>query len=404
MRDTGPKLADDRSLNQEMRRLRADIMPAWSDTRQKAVERAFLRKIGLRGRRRRRARLFALVAAAAVVMGLFVSQTAKWSLFPHPLAHDTRVRDGDPPSLVLGDGSSVTPDPGSDVRWLEVGPTRVSAILKAGRARFDVTHVDGRVFRVEAGPVAIQVLGTAFVVDRVSDRASRVSVERGKVRVFWSGGQSDLSEGEAGLFPPPQSAAFAVVPPVVSADAGGIGAVAEGPVPPPQSAGRELPREGVPPGGPPSAWRNLAQGGAFDEAYVTLKREGGSFAVRDEVNDLLLAADVARLSHHPAEAVEPLRQILRLHAGDPRASLAAFTLGRVLLESLGEPREAADAFAEVRALAPGGELLADALARETEARAAAGDMETARTLAERYVKDFPTGARLRSVRRYGGLE
>jgi transmembrane sensor len=137
---------------------------------------------------------------------------------------------------------------------------------------------------------------------------------------------------------------------------------------------------------------------------VALKREGGSVAVRDEVNDLLLAADVARLSHHPAEAVEPLRQILRLHASDPRSSLAAFTLGRVLLESLGEPREAADAFAEVQALAPGGELLADALARETEARAAAGDMVTARTLAERYVRDFPTGARLRSVRRYGGLE
>jgi transmembrane sensor len=388
MRDTGPQLAADRSLTQEMGRLRADVMPAWSDTRQKAVEKALLRKIDLREQRRRRARLFVLVAAAAAVM-----VTAKWSVFSRPLAHDAAVRDGDPPSLVLGDGSSVTPDPGSDVRWMEVGPTRVSATLRAGRARFDVTHVDGRVFRVEAGPVAVQVLGTAFVVDRVSDRASRVSVERGKVRVFWSGGQRDLSEGEAGLFPPPGSAPFAGGPPVVSVDAGGIGAVAEGPVPPPQPTGR-----------PASAWRNLAQGGAFDEAYVALKREGGSVAVRDEVNDLLLAADVARLSHHPAEAVEPLRQILRLHASDPRASLAAFTLGRVLLESLGEPREAADAFAEVRALAPGGELLADALARETEARAAAGDMETARTLAERYVKDFPTGARLRSVRRYGGLE
>jgi hypothetical protein len=52
---------------------------------------------------------------------------------------------------------------------------------------------------------------------------------------------------------------------------------------------------------------------------------------------------------------------------DPRAPLAAFTLGRVLLRELARPREAAAAFAQARALAPRGPFVEDALAREVEA-------------------------------------
>jgi transmembrane sensor len=130
----------------------------------------------------------------------------------------------------------------------------------------------------------------------------------------------------------------------------------------------------------------------------------GANSMRHDVADLLLAADVARRSRHSSEALGPLRRVVRAHRGDERAPLAAFTLGRVLLEELGEPADAADAFAEVRALAPRGPLVEDALAREVEARSRAGESDRAQALAREYLREFPQGLRARAVRRFGGLE
>ena len=55
------------------------------------------------------------------------------------------------------------------------------------------------------------------------------------------------------------------------------------------------------------------------------------------VDDLLMLADVARLSAHGADAVAPLSRVVTDHAGDASAPLAAFTLGRLELDSLGRP-------------------------------------------------------------------
>jgi transmembrane sensor len=120
--------------------------------------------------------------------------------------------------------------------------------------------------------------------------------------------------------------------------------------------------------------------------------------------DLMLAADAARLSGHPAEAVPYLQKLLREHARDARAPLAAFTMGRILLAQLARPAEAADAFALTRRLAPEGALAADALAREVEAAAGAGDAGRARARAQEYVSKYPSGRRAEAVRRAGGLE
>ncbi len=117
----------------------------------------------------------------------------------------------------------------------------------------------------------------------------------------------------------------------------------------------------------------------------------------------MLAADVFRLSGHPADAVTPLQRVIDRHADDPRAPLAAFTLGRVLLDDLGRPAAAARAFARAGALDPDGALTEDALAREVEAWAKAGQAQRARTRAELYLERHPNGHRARAVRQYGGL-
>jgi transmembrane sensor len=150
-----------------------------------------------------------------------------------------------------------------------------------------------------------------------------------------------------------------------------------------------------------SSWRPLAERGRYEEAHAALKKAGPN-AVRDETRDLLLAADAARLGGFPAEALPYLERVLRAHARDPRAGLASFTLGRVLLDELGRPREAADAFA--RARAAGGPLAEDALAREVEATSRAGDTTRSRELAHTYQHLYPSGRRAKAVSRFGGLD
>jgi transmembrane sensor len=120
--------------------------------------------------------------------------------------------------------------------------------------------------------------------------------------------------------------------------------------------------------------------------------------------DLMLAADAARLSGHPAESMPFFRKLLREHAGDERAPLAAFTMGRILLAQLARPAEAADAFAQARRLAPQGALASDALAREVEAAAAAGDGARAKARAREYLSRYPAGRRAAAVRVAAGLE
>jgi transmembrane sensor len=89
---------------------------------------------------------------------------------------------------------------------------------------------------------------------------------------------------------------------------------------------------------------------------------------------------------------------------DPHAPVAAFTIGRLLLESLGQPRQAAASFERARVLANGAPLAEDALAREVEAWASAGEPALAHRRAELYRQLYPNGARRGAVMRVGGLD
>jgi transmembrane sensor len=124
----------------------------------------------------------------------------------------------------------------------------------------------------------------------------------------------------------------------------------------------------------------------------------------ESAEQLLAAADDARLSGHPQQAVVLLRRLLRDHRGDARAPLAAFTLGRMLLMELANPIEAAAVFAEARRLSPQGPLAEDALAREVESLSQAGALALAKTRAQEYLRLYPDGRRATVVRRMAGIQ
>jgi hypothetical protein len=244
-------------------------------------------------------------------------------------------------------------------------------VLRSGGARFAAPHDAQHPFVVVAGDVVIKDLGTTFTVQYLPGDKLNIAVEQGRVSVQAYGADTELAAGERLEIP--------LSPPSTS----------------PPAAVSESPRA------PVAAWRPLAEKGRYDEAHTALRKAGPS-AVRDETADLLLAADAARLSGYPAEAVPYLERVVHAHAGDPRAGLASFTLGRVLLDELGRPREAIVAFA--RARAAGGPLAEDALAREVEATSRAGDVTKSRELARAYQQFYPNGRRAKAVSRFGGLD
>jgi TolA-binding protein len=257
--------------------------------------------------------------------------------------------------------------------------------------------------RVSASGVDVEVVGTAFTVSKQPRQQVRVVVTEGRVRVRVGQRESLLSRGEEGLFTAPEPIAAAPEPqpepPAPTPTPVAEAAVPSSPVGPPVV---ETVKQ---PGKPkksarPTTWRALAERGDFGSAWNAMQQED---APEDEPGDLLRAADVARLSGHPAASIAPLRRVLSHFVDDPRASLAAFTLGRVLLDDLGNPREAVDAFLQAHALAPRSPLAPDALARAVEAQARAGDVESARVTAAKFLRDYPKSGRVEAVRRWAQL-
>jgi tetratricopeptide (TPR) repeat protein len=147
-------------------------------------------------------------------------------------------------------------------------------------------------------------------------------------------------------------------------------------------------------------WLTATQRGDHHHAYELLA-EGAPVA--DDANTLLRAADAARLSGHPEASVGYFRALLRDHRQHPAAPTAAFTLGRVLLEHLGRPVEAAEAFATANELARDSELAQNALAHEVECWSKAGRSEQAYRRALLFSQRYPQSRRQRMVQLYGGL-
>ncbi len=344
-------------------------------------------------------RLVAVASAAVVVLAAFLV----WSLVDRPTAARSaagplRLAAGgviegrlaasnDARTLDLSDGSAVSLRPRSSLEVLENDGKAFVALLASGAARFEVQPGGPRRWTIECGLATVEVVGTRFSIRR-EPAAVRVDVEHGIVLV-----RSDLVVDHVRRLTDGQS--LDVVLPRDEARAHGPTSPAGAtPAPPP-------PRSDAPPA--TARWRDLAAGGNFTEAYGLLGPSGVRHVSEvGAVRDLLTVADVARLSGHPREAVPPLQRILDDHPDDPGAPVAAFTLGRIQLDALGDPADAADSFARALALHVPPGLEEDACARLVEARARAGDAAGARRAAEEYRRRFPQGALGRDVSRWVG--
>jgi transmembrane sensor len=331
-----------------------------------------------------------LVAGGAVALTLALSR-AMQAETSTPI--DTTASAIQPQHIDLGAGAGVHVQPGARLDVVERTASRIVVALHEGSARFQVRHDPNRLIRVQAGAVAVEDLGTIFEVEH-RGLTARVSVTEGSVSVSFPEPEGDarnrvtLDAGKSAIFPAVASFEAALVDEHA----------AEAPDAPLPKAD-DAPRSVTAP--PTGGWRELARAGKHGGAYELLAPKDFR-DVRNDPSDLLLASDAARLSHHPAEAVQLLRRLLSGHARDPRAPSAAFTLGWLLMNELDRPREAASAFARAEALAPGGNLAEDAVARTVEAWYRAGDLPRASAEVKRYRKRYPNGRHVAMLERLVG--
>jgi len=391
-------MSDPRDLLQRIARVGAEIDPALTD---RDVER-LVTGARARARRRRLARGVLIVAAGGIATMIAFAlrpidgaRAHAPTLATVPAASVVPAPDRPPMSSVplrLADGSVATPlDSASAIALRENSERQVTVDLVRGRGRFDVAPRAERQFSVRAGDVTITVLGTLFTVERVADRIG-VGVERGRVLVEWATGSRRLDVGESGWFPP-----LATTEPVPVARKRHVPAhrIAEA------APASTEPAPAMPAPIPPAP---AAQPAPFTPAAPAPRLPAAPARDEETAETLLAAADAARLDGRALDGAALLRRVLTQHRADPRAPLAAFTLGRMLLMDLGQPRDAAAAFAEARALAPSGPFAEDALAREVEALAKAGDAAAAQARGRDYLRLYPNGRRATAVRVLGGGE
>jgi transmembrane sensor len=338
-------------------------------------------------RRRRRRVAFGVLAlgvgaAAALVVGL------RRDAGPLRFVDGRALAAVDAPAsgarFALSDGSAIELGGGARFAPLESSGTTFLGVLQRGSAFFEVRPGGPRRWQIECGLATVEVVGTRFSCERSPGRL-RVSVQRGAIvvrgervadraRRLVAGEFLDITEA-VGPIASDDSAA-----PLASKDDAPAEELEVSPSIVEETAATR------------SAWRELAHRGRPADAFAVLGAQG----VRREtrrlgVADLLALADVARLSGHPAEAVGPLERILSDFAHDPQAPLAAFALGRLELDALARPRQAAAAFERALELGVPRSLREDVRARLVEAHEDAGDESAARAAAGAYLREFPSG-------------
>ena len=426
----------DRRLQLAKERLTAPIDPS-------EAQRSLLRFKRLQQRRRRRHMLAAgasiAIAAGGACAYLLLRHTPP-TISPIVSVASTDDAVVRPRSVYFPDGSHadlLRPD--TELRMESVSDDLLELTMTAGEAHFDVKPDKRRLFRVRTQDLRIEVLGTSFTVLQWDNQTS-VTVHEGRVAVYQDDRRHELGRGTTAYFDvaespsPTAQKALLDASRASGADADERRRTKTDSDLSPQSATRHAPDGNGDDAGHEEDRHNREAGPARPAADVDApsivapptraqkrpvknrrrvepSRAGNSSEVRqrrpdrtpsgDETQDLMLAADVARLAGRPRKAVRYLQRVVKEHPAHPRAVPAAFTLGRILRHELNAPRRAAAAFRRAYDLAPNGSLAEDALANEVDCWNYIGDYERAASRARTYLRRFPGGRKADRMRTLG---
>ncbi len=353
--------------------------------------------------------------------------------------------------LRFEEGSVFAVHHGSAVRVRGATTAAVDVALERGLVDAHVRGNERTRWTVDTGPYSVTVVGTLFAVDWEPETGELyVRVDEGVVRVHGEGLsahgvevtagkqlRADASRGvvllgpagEAAVVQRGSDAPVAQVPVIPALDA----ATATQPIPETRVALTSQPadtRRAVSPpsrdsdpaqllvdgqappsrsSGPrveplayqsphetavtePAAWLALYDAGEFHAAVSAARALGvDGVAATASQDDLWLLADAARISGDTAIAVNSLTAYRRRFADSDNAHTAAYLLGRLSLEELGDAGESVRWFDTYLAEAPDGPLAEEALGRTILAYDRLGESGKARAAAESYLDRFPDG-------------
>jgi hypothetical protein len=260
----------------------------------------------------------------------------------------------------------------------------VTLDVKRGAIECNVEHRANRPpFRVLAGDVTVEVVGTIFTVTRTP--TPRVDVARGKVRVTAPGGQWLVEAGEA--WAPSVTASVAKPEPPE----------------PNEATEQEVQDEPV----PVVQDEPAAQAHHEEAAPIAKKKHAPIAPAKDEPKDEPaaktgeptkaerdLAAETYRIANRlertdPAKAAQLYRSIAI--KGKGMEPVALISLAEVELR-MKHPKEALAALDELKKRFPNSANTEDAAWFRYEALRAMGKRDEARGVAEEYLRQFPSGA------------
>ena len=327
-----------------------------------------------RGRRRwlyRGMAVAALAGVAGLVTVRFVSERharSAWQAAALETASDTMA-------VGLDDGSRLELAAQTKLRVTGNEPLNMQLELEHGRVDCDITPRPGRHFAVAAAGVEVHVKGTRFGVELAParDRVA-VDVSRGLVEVTWNHGaeRRDLAAGERW-----------------SIDLKHPGEIDKGDAdaaPEPTEPAASDPSEAT-----PTASAHPSAGRAAHDAGPGAR-------------ELLDLGNAARRAGDAAGAAKAYEQLLNAHPTDGRAGLAAFELGRLRMDRLGDLPGAISALQKAVMMAPGAGFREDAMARLVDAYSRAGALERCRSAQAAYLKSYPGGVHASAVARQCGAK
>lgn len=278
--------------------------------------------------------------------------------------------------LTLPDGSTVELEGRTKLQVKTWRADEVRLDLLRGVARLNVVHSDKRAFVVQAGNVEVVVKGTQFRVARSETETVEVTVSEGAVEVRTQGAPAHrIAAGQR----------WPAVP-----------AAVEPPEPPDAPEETDTPDEPAVLVAPPrvdlTRFSQLLHARKPQEAYASLGKGGFDRALqRAGAAQLLELADVARLTGRPKKAVAAFRALVVRYPDDARAGLAAYEMGRLDLDALGDPKAAVEALDLALKKAPTGPFAEDALARKVQALDELGDLTACQKTRDTYRRTWPKG-------------
>lgn len=343
-----------------------------------------------------------VVAMPLLAAGLYLMSSRS---APVPTTGTVIESASTPTTVTLRDGSTLALDAQTRLRLLRDEAQDVDVEIASGKANFDVTHVNGRAFRVHAGLVQVKVIGTRFEVARTPRKEGthiQVAVSRGVVevqRLDATGGVRRLNAGETwsalipsqGVLQPEVPASDNTTTTTTKTAAGTAVALGSATASKTVEAHAAVAQPAVQQAqpdlfAPTGDARSAREDKRNARASATTSRERAASSAA-----LFKRANLARRTGQMHEAADAYAELLKRYPDDDRAGLVAFELGRIRMDALAQPRAAVDAFSFALRSAPRASFREDALARIVVANDQLGETESCRVAREKYLKDFPNG-------------